>query len=71
MRTTERDGPGMKGKEGRMITVGAVEVEVQTTVRRSVSQPRVFYRGVEPSAHLSFFPRSRKKTPEVDISVGP
>jgi len=33
MHTIEIGGPGMKGKEGRMIMVDAVEVEVRTTVR--------------------------------------
>ena len=71
MHTKEIDGPGMKEKEGRMITVDAVEVEVQTTVRHfSFTGPFLspWRHGMDLS---SAFRRSWQKTSEVDISVGP
>ena len=71
MHTIEIGGPGMKEKEGHMIMVDAVEVEVLRTVCHSAfTNPRLlpWRRGVG----LSFrFSSSREKTSEVDISVGP
>ena len=71
MRTIEIGGLDMKEKEGRMITVDAVEVGVRTTVCRSVStSPRLLlWHGVAWT--YFYFSRSRQKTSEVNISVGP
>ena len=68
MRTIEIDGLGMKGKEGRMIMVDAVEVEVQTTVRYSSFTSPFLSRRCEL---IPSFLRSWQKTSEVDIPVGP
>ena len=65
MHTIEIGGLGMKGKEGRMIMVDAVEVEVQTTVRQfSFTNPLLsaWRRGVNSFSISSGAGRKRRRS---------